>query len=518
VKREDLIKNLETSQWDVIIIGGGATGLGSAVDAASRGYRTLLLEAHDFAKASSSRSTKLVHGGVRYLQQGNVHLVREALRERRLLTQNAPHLVHPLPLLVPLYHWWERPYYGTGLKLYDLLAGRMGYEPSRHLLRDEAIDTVPTINSKGLRGGVVYFDGQMDDARLAISLAQTAAREGATVLNYFKVTSLIKADGKIAGVHATDCESGDSYMLYAKVVINATGIFTDEIREMDEPGAPCIVPSQGVHLVLPQTFLDSKTAILVPRTDDGRVVFLIPWLGRVIVGTTDTPLDKPVLEPSAKEEEIDFLLRYASRYLDRPPSRSDIVSQFAGIRPLVRSRRDRKTSSLARDHVIMTSPAGLVSIAGGKWTTYRKMAEDVVDQAARVGLLPRHECTTSTLQLFGYATGGDPQNPISAYGLQQESIEKLCEKDPGLKRRLTPGLSYSLAHVQWAVDHEMARTLEDVLSRRTRLLILDARGALHVAPDVARFMARHLGRSKDWELNQVDEFARLAKNYLPSPC
>lgn len=512
MKRESLLKNLETPEWDVIVIGGGATGLGTAVDAASRGYKVLLLEAHDFAKASSSRSTKLIHGGVRYLQQGDIPLVKEALQERSLLSQNAPHLVHHLPFLIPLYHWWERAFYGLGLKLYDMLAGKSGYPSSHHLSTKETLNILPNINREGLRGGVLYYDGQMDDARLAITLAQTAVQKGATVLNYVKVTSFIKKGEQIVGVHACNQETNENYVLYAKVVINATGIFSDEIRQLDDPKSPvCMVPSQGVHIVLPGSFLDSKTALLVPRTDDGRVIFLIPWHGRVLVGTTDTPLDRPELEPHAREEEISFLLKHAARYLNKPPMKADILSHFTGIRPLVKDKLNRKTSAISRSHVIMTSPSGLVTITGGKWTTYRKMAEDVVDRAALVGKLPSRPCRTRDLHLFGYATGLDPQEFSSVYGSKIGAIEKQYDAELELKKKLAPDLPYTFGHVKWAIDHEMALTVEDVLSRRTRLLILDAKAASHIAPNVAHFMALRLQRSKQWELNQIEEFQRLCR-------
>lgn len=515
MKRDSLLKNLDALQWDMLIIGGGATGLGTAVDASSRGYKTLLLEQDDFAKSSSSKSTKLIHGGVRYLQQGNIPLVKEALHERKLLLQNAPHLVHSLPFLVPLYRWWERPFYGIGLKLYDLLAGKMGSKRSHHLTKAETLKTLPNLNPDGLRGGVVYYDGQFDDARLAVALAQTAVREGATVLNYFKVISFIKKENKIVGVQATDRETGREYSLYAKVVINATGVFSDEIRHLDQPECPnYMAPSQGVHLVLPETFLNSKTAILVPRTDDGRVVFLIPWHGRVLVGTTDTALDKPVLEPRAKEEEIEFLLKHAARYLNKPPAKEDILCHFAGIRPLVREKPTRKTSSIARNHVIMTSSSGLVTIAGGKWTTYRKMAQDAVDHAAFIGKLSPKPCRTSNLKLFGYATGLNPEDASSVYGSELELVEKLCREDPSLQKKLAGDLPYTFAHVKWAIDQEMALNVEDILSRRTRLLILNARAAVNIAPEVAHFMATYLKRSPQWEEEQRANFSRLAKGYL----
>lgn len=517
MKRDDLLKDLETTaEWDILIIGGGATGLGAAVDAASRGYKTLLLEQHDFAKATSSRSTKLIHGGLRYLQQGNIHLVKEALHERGILCQNAPHLVHHLPFLVPLYRWWEGPFYGIGLKVYDILAGDLGLEPSRHLNRLQTLKALPNLHREGLRGGALYYDGQFDDARLAITLAQTATQQGATVLNYLKVTSFLKKKGQIIGVRASNEETGDHFRLHAKVVINAAGIFSDEIRKLDNVKSPSqLAPSQGVHLVLPSSFLASKTAVLVPHTDDDRVLFLVPWHDRVIVGTTDTALKRPSLEPRAKEEEIDFLLKHAGRYLSQSPTKSDILSHFTGIRPLVRQRGTRATAALSRDHIITISSSGLVTIIGGKWTTYRKMAEDVIDQAAVVGHLPSRPTCTTQLKLFGYAKGLDPQDPWSAYGSEIKQIQKLLQSSASLRKSLCPSLPYTFAHIKWAIEHEMARSVEDVLSRRTRLLLLDARHALEIAPQIAHFMAKQLGKSARWEKDQIAGFTKLSKSYLP---
>jgi glycerol-3-phosphate dehydrogenase len=514
VNRDHLLKNLDTPQWDILIIGGGATGLGCAVDSATRGYKTLLLEQHDFAKATSSRSTKLIHGGLRYLQQGNIRLVKEALHERGILCENAPHLVHPLPFLVPLYHWWEGPFYGLGLKVYDLLAGKLGIAQSKHLSRKETLKALPNLHKEGLRGGALYYDGQFDDARLALTLAQTAHDAGATVLNYFKVTSLIKRQGKIIGVRARNEETGDHIQIFAKAVINAAGIFADDVRRLDRPKTPHeVVPSQGVHVVLPSSFLDSKTAILVPHTDDGRVIFLVPWHGRVLIGTTDTALKKPVLEPKARPEEIAFLLKHAGRYLTKEPKPSDVLSHFAGIRPLVKEKGARKTSAISRDHSVTISSSGLVTIVGGKWTTYRKMADDAVDHAILAGMLPPRGCCTGGLKLHGYAKGLSYEDPLSVYGSDLKLINRLLRIDPSLKKKLAPNFPYTYAHVQWALDHEMARTVEDVLSRRTRLLLLDARAALKAAPALARFMTKHLKKSKKWESNQIAEFSKLAKRY-----
>jgi glycerol-3-phosphate dehydrogenase len=514
--------------WDVLVIGGGATGLGVALDAAARGYETLLLEAGDFAHGTSSRSTKLVHGGVRYLQQGDIGLVMEALRERGRLLKNAPQLVHNRAFVVPVYDWWEGPFYGIGLKLYDVLAGKLGIGPSQWLSFEETLERIPTIEPEGLRGGVIYHDGQFDDARLAITLARTAADLGATVLNYCRVDSLRKDEGRVRGAVAVDGESGETFGVAARVVVNATGAFTDAIRRMDRPGAGDIIrPSQGVHIVLDRSFLPGDSAIMVPHTDDGRVLFAVPWHGRIIVGTTDTPIDEPVLEPRPQEQELEFLLEHAVRYLTGDPTREDVLSTFAGIRPLVvdddagedaseagdgpESASD--TASISRDHHLSVSDSGLVTIAGGKWTTYRKMAEDTVDRASEVGDLEPRDCPTGELHLRGWAENADPEDPLSVYGTDAQDVLDLAAGD--LAERLHPRLPYRRAEVVWAARHEMARTVDDVLSRRTRALLLDARAAREAADHTARLLARELGRSDAWAESQAAEFHDTAAGYLP---
>lgn len=514
MNREEMIKKL-SKEWDIIIIGGGATGLGAAVDAATRGYKTLLLEKHDFSKATSSRSTKLIHGGLRYLQQGNIGLVTEALRERGLLCNNAPHLVHHLPFLVPLYKWWEGPFYGIGLKVYDLLAGELGLEPSRRLNRRQTLQAIPTIEKEGLRGGALYYDGQFDDARLAITLAQTAADHGATVLNYFEATSFIKKNRLITGVQAKDVESGKTYRFKAKAVINATGVFSDKLRKTDDPkSAPMIAASQGIHLVLPASFLPRETAILVPHTDDKRVIFLVPWHDHVLVGTTDTLVKKPLLEPKALKSEVDFLLKHAARYLSKDPKKSDILSIYAGLRPLVKDTQRKSTAALSRDHSIVLSQSGLITIAGGKWTTYRKMGEDVINKAVIVGHLPKRYSITSTVHLHGYQTGLDPQNHWSPYGSDIQELKKIIRKNRALGKKIAPRLPYTVAEVIWAVRSEMSLTVEDVLARRTRALFLDARAAVEAAPLVAKIMAKELKKSASWQKQQIREFNRVAAHYL----
>jgi glycerol-3-phosphate dehydrogenase len=520
MNRNEMLQRLRSGDaWDVAIIGGGATGLGVAVDAATRGYRTLLIEAHDFAKATSSRSTKLVHGGVRYLEQGDIPLVLEALRERGLLHRNAPHLVHHLSFIVPRYKWWEGPFFGLGLKMYDLLAGRLNLEKSRLLDRDQTFALIPNIEPEHLLGGVEYFDGQFDDARLAITLAQTAADHGACLLNYVRATGLLKQSGLVCGLRAEDAETGETFEIPARVVVNATGIFADAIRAMDEPNAPAAVqPSQGVHLVLGREFLQGDSAIMVPHTDDGRVLFVIPWHGRVLVGTTDTPMKSPDLEPRALEEEIGFILRNASRYLARDPQRSDIRSVFAGQRPLVRPPRSdgSSTKQISRNHEVLISDGGLVTIVGGKWTTYRKMAEDAISHAALIGELPERKCVTETLQLHGWMSphAAVQDEALAVYGSDAQQLARLIEAEPNLAAPLATGLPYQLAHVAWAARHELARTVEDVLARRTRVLFLDAQAAIDAAPAAAQVLAKELGQSPEWAAAQAEEFRTLAAGYL----
>lgn len=516
--RERMIRSIEEAEaiWDIIIVGGGATGLGAAVDSASRGYRTLLLEQSDFAKGTSSRSTKLIHGGLRYLQQGNIALVTEALKERGLLCKNAPHLIHHLPFLVPSYKWWEGPFYGVGLKIYDLLAGKLGIEKSELLTRKETLKAIPTLAPEELRGGVTYYDGQFDDARLAICLAKTAADHGAVLINYMKVTSPIQSKGLCCGVHATDQETGKHYSLRAHAVINATGVFSDALIKKDNPKAkPMIAPSQGVHIVLDKSFQPSTTAILVPHTSDNRVLFMVPWHDRVLLGTTDTEVDKPTLEPKPLKEEIDFLLAHAGQYLTKHPSKKDILSIFTGLRPLIKAKKNASTASLSRDHTLLISPTGLITIAGGKWTTYRKMAEDVINKAIAIGGLPERCCITETLKLHGWKENLDPRKPMSTYGTEAKEVRALALEKKEWSRLLHPKLPYIFAEVVWAVRAEMARTLEDVLSRRTRSLLLDARASLECAPHVAHIMATEMKKDKKWEKEQLQHYQKLAKHYLP---
>src|SRR5262245_1571172 len=517
-----MIALLDGGPWDVIVIGGGATGLGIAVDAQTRGYRTVLLEQYDFAKATSSRSTKLVHGGVRYLKQGNVSLVLEALRERGLLCRNAAHLVHDLAFVVPRYKWWEGPFYGIGFKLYDVLAGKLNIAKSRRLNRRQTIERIPNVETTNLIGGAMYHDAQFDDARLAFALAQTAADHGAALVTYMPVVGIMKAGGAVVGVHAVDRESGREYELRGKVVINATGVFSDAVRRLDDRHAESMVsPSQGVHLVLDRSFQPSDTAIMVPQTDDGRVLFVIPWHERVLIGTTDTPVRNVEIEPRPLAEEVGFILRNAARYLSHDPSERDVLSYFAGLRPLVQPQEGGvQSKAVSREHAVMISASGLVTIVGGKWTTYRKMAEDTIDDAVVVGSLPERPCVTEHLPLHGCLHRDDPALPkaghMQMYGSDAAEVQAFLDEDAAHRELLHPRLPYHCGQITWAARHEMARTLDDALSRRTRSLLLDARASIEAAPRAAQLMADELGREKKWVAAQVNEYTELAKGYLPS--
>ncbi|MCC5941226.1 MAG: glycerol-3-phosphate dehydrogenase/oxidase [Balneolaceae bacterium] len=513
-KMIESVKN-KSGYFDVVIIGGGATGLGVAVDSATRGYSTLLLEQSDFSKGTSSRSTKLVHGGVRYLQQGNVALVLEALRERGLLIQNAPHLVHNQSFIVPNYDWWEGPFYGVGMKVYDMLAGKLGLGPSKNLSLKKTIERLPTLEQRGLRGGVIYYDGQFDDSRLAINLVQTAAENGASLINYLRVTGLKKSNEMVDGVHVEDQLTGTKFDINARVVINATGVFTDNVLKMDNPESkPIIAPSQGIHLVLDKEFSPGESAIMVPHTDDGRVLFAVPWNGKIVLGTTDTPVDGASLEPKPMEEEIEFLLKHASQYLTGNPTRKDVRSVFAGLRPLVKAGDGKNTASLSRDHTLMISDSGLVTITGGKWTTYRKMAQDTIDQAATVAGLNIKECVTENLRIHGWLKNVDKSDPLHHYGSDRVEIYKMIKENPELGEKLHERLPYLKAEVIWSVRNEMAMTAEDVLSRRTRALLLDAKASVEMAPEVIKLMARELGEGKSWREKQLNDYNEIAKSYI----
>ncbi len=523
MKREDFISQLKasTEQWDFIIIGGGATGLGIAVDAASRGYRTVLLEQSDFAKATSSRSTKLVHGGVRYLQNGDLGLVIEALRERGYLRKNAPHLVMDQQFIIGSYRWWEKPFYTIGLTLYDLLSGSMSLGHSKPLGKKEVIRRIPGIVQKNLKGGVSYHDGQFDDARLAVNLAQTAVEKGAVVVNYARVLNLLKdTKGQISGVVAEDIIDGGSFDLKGQCVINATGIFVDTVIHMANPNErPLVRPSQGVHLVVDKSFLGGDDAIMVPKTSDGRVMFGVPWHNRVILGTTDIPVKEFVLEPKATDEEVDFILETAGRYLTRKPERKDVLCVFAGLRPLAapgKNADETRTKEISRSHKLLVSPSGLITITGGKWTTYRRMAEDTVDMAIKTKRLTFSPCQTRTLNIHGYKENPDRNDRMYIYGSDLGEILLSIKENPKYGTKLHSEYDYMVGEVIWAVRHEMARTVDDVLSRRIRALYIDAMASMEMAPEVAAIMAKELRKDKNWEKQQIKNYTDIAKAYILS--
>ena len=519
MNRDTMIQKLQSHEgiWDILIIGGGATGLGIAVDSAARGYKTLLLEQHDFAKGTSSRSTKLVHGGVRYLQQGDISLVLEALKERGLMIQNAPHLVSNQAFVIPNYSWWDGPFYQLGLKIYDFMSGDLGIGSSKRLSVKETIRHIPTIDQKELAGGVIYFDGQFDDARMAISLAKTAAHSDGVLLNYMKVEKIMKnKEGIIEGVVALDLETQEKYQVHSKVVINATGVFADAVKKMDDPSTKeMIQPSQGTHIVLDASFLPNKYAIMVPHTKDGRVLFAVPWHNKVVVGTTDTVIDKPLLEPHFQLEEVEFILETASQYLTKKPTKKDILSVFSGLRPLAKPEGDKQsTKEISRHHKVMISSSGLITVIGGKWTTYRKMAEDTVDNAILIGGLQASKCTTHNLPIFGYDKNLNlTEDPLAVYGAEKQALLNLETENPVYGATLSESLPLKISQIIWAVRQEMARTLEDMLARRVRGLFLDVNESLRIAPQVAQIMASELNESPDWIKNQLTEFRATAEHY-----
>ncbi|MCO5234882.1 MAG: glycerol-3-phosphate dehydrogenase/oxidase [Chitinophagaceae bacterium] len=516
MQRDELLKRLESeTEWDVIIIGGGATGLGAAVDASSRGYKTLLLEKFDFAKATSSRSTKLVHGGVRYLAQGNIKLVMEALRERGLLLKNAPHLTRTQPFVLPTYSWWKKWYYALGLKIYDLMSGKLSIGKTRVLSSKKILAYSPAVSRKKLSGGILYYDGQFDDARLAVNLAQTTVENGSVVLNYMEVVDVVKKNGLVNGVHAKDRLSGKEYEIRSRAVINATGVFTDDILRMDDHLHHHVIsPSQGIHLVIDKAFFPGDYAMMIPKTDDGRVLFAVPWHNKVIVGTTDTPVKESLFEPRPLEKEIAFVLRNINRYLSSDIKREDVKAVFAGLRPLVSVPGQKNTSLMPRDHTIMVSKTNLVTITGGKWTTYRKMAKVAVDNVLFVARLERKVCVTESLPVHGWCNPVDPADHLHYYGSDAAAIRELAKQNEEWQETLHPDFPFIKAQVIWAVREEMAMTVEDVLARRIRLLFLDARAAIAVAPGVAKLMAAEMKKDEAWQAEQLQKFNPLAEGYL----
>lgn len=522
MKRSEQLKALKnTEKWDVIVIGGGASGLGTALDAASRGYKTILVEAVDFAKGTSSRSTKLVHGGVRYLEQGNIHLVREALKERGLMAKNASHLVKNQSFVIPNYNWWGGSFYTIGLKIYDLLAGSLSLGSSKYVSKKKTIEMLPNVEENGLRSGVIYHDGQFDDSRLAINLAQTAVEKGACLLNYVKVTVLLKDDkNQIIGVQVSDQETGDKYDLRGSAIINATGVFTNAIMKLnDTVYKKYIVPSQGIHLVFDKSFLPGDHALMIPKTSDGRVLFAVPWHNRIVVGTTDTLIKKQSLEPIALESEIAFVLETAQHFLAKKPTRADVLSVFAGLRPLAAPKEEGKsTKEVSRSHKIIVSETGLITITGGKWTTYRKIAEDIINKAITTGKLPKKTCVTQHLPIHGNKTTTtlDRENHLYIYGADIPEIIKLQENYPELKEKVHPDHEFTMAEVVWAIRYEMARTVDDILARRVRLLFLDARAAIQSSEKIARLLARELEHDEEWITKEVSNFKKISKGFLLS--
>lgn len=513
--RNTLINKLATQkEWDLLVIGGGATGLGIALEAVSRGYSVLLVEQADFAKGTSSRSTKLVHGGVRYLAQGDIQLVREASIERGLLWRNAPHLVKNQTFIIPIYTFMDRLKYTIGLKLYDWISGRLSLGSSVFVPRSKALAKLPNIRSEGLVGGVLYHDGQFDDSRLAINLVQTIIEQGGVALNYMKVTGLVKDNGQISGATITDVETSRSFVCKARSVINATGVFVDEVLQMDNPtGTKSITASQGVHLVLDKKFYPSNDALMIPATSDGRVLFAVPWHGKVVVGTTDTPVSEASLEPQALEKEITFILENASRYFVQQPRRSDVLSVFAGLRPLAAPQGgNQKTKEISRSHKIMVTPSKLFTILGGKWTTFRKMGEDMVDRIEKELHWPHKKTGTRNLAIHGAVANVNQNDPFYFYGSDKENVKAMMNGHSN--EWLSTSLQIHEAQVLWAVQHEMARTVEDVLSRRTRALLLDARESIRMAQPVAAIMAKALHKDERWIKEQVDSYMKLADGYL----
>ncbi len=514
MNREESFLSL-ADPFDVLVIGGGATGLGIAVDAVTRGFRTALVDAGDFAQATSSRATKLVHGGVRYLASGQIHLVYEALRERAVMMKNAPHLVKPQAFLLPTYTRWELPYYGAGLLVYDLMSGKATMGPTRILGRKATVAQIPNLAIHHLSGSVLYHDGQFNDARLALTLARTAADHGATVLNYARCTRLLHehntAGGKLTGAIVTDVETGEEHTVRAGLIFNATGIFTDALRQLDDPATPPLLTvSRGTHIVVDSSVLGADAGIMVPKTRDGRVIFAIPWQGKVVIGTTDLPASTPEMEPRHTSQEIDFLLETINPFLNRTISRTDILSVFSGLRPLVTGKQ-ATTSRISREHHIDVSETGMITVAGGKWTTYRRMASDALDFASAKQLLPKRPCMTLDLALHG--AGERPlleDLHLNEYGSDVPVIQELIAKDSLLASRLDASLPYTYAQALFSVRYEMARTVEDVLSRRTRSLLLDERAAVRAAAGVATLMSRELSRSKAWEREQITAFSQVA--------
>tara|TARA_B100000035_G_scaffold284944_1_gene268199 strand:+ start:4538 stop:6085 length:1548 start_codon:yes stop_codon:yes gene_type:complete len=514
MNRSDSLVNLnKVDQWDIIVIGGGASGLGIAVDASKRGYKTLLLEKYDFGKGTSSRSTKLIHGGVRYLQNGDITLVIESLKERGILKRNAPHLVRDLSFVIPSYDWWSSPFYGIGMKIYDMMAGNLGLGKSIMISKKETIKLIPNVNKKGLRGGVIYHDGQFDDSRMAMTLALTADSKKTTLLNYCSVENLLKDQDEVIGVKFHDNINFKKYEARSKVVINATGVFAEDIIRMDQPDIDKMIqPSQGVHIVLEKKFLKSKHAILIPQTSDGRVLFAVPWKNYVVVGTTDTQVKTASDEPKPLKDEIEFILNNASKYMSLKPKMTDIKSVFAGLRPLAATSNKKSTKEVSRSHKIDIAPSGLISVLGGKWTTYRKIAEDAIDSAISINKLKKKKCKTEKTKLFGFKKRVEWSDPMHIYGSLKSKVESLGGSTDNTS--LSDKIFITNNIIKWSIIHEMAMTLEDILARRTRCIFLDAKESKRIAPMVAKKMAEILDKDQKWIDKELKNFNKLIKNYI----
>ncbi|MCK5824598.1 MAG: glycerol-3-phosphate dehydrogenase/oxidase [Ichthyobacteriaceae bacterium] len=515
--RESFVQQLNGQTiFDIIIIGGGATGLGVALDAASRGYKTALFEQSDFAKGTSSKSTKLVHGGVRYLGQGDVSMVFEALRERGRLRDNAPHLVSDLEFIIPNYSFFNTLLYSVGLKFYDLLAGRKSFGKSKLLSKDETVRLLPNVKENGLVSGVLYHDGQFDDSRFAVNLAQSATEHGAVMLNYFKVIKFNKENGKIVGVAIEDKETGMTYSVRSKVVINAAGVWVDDVSALDNVNLASIVkPSQGVHLVVDKTFLDSQKAMMIPKTSDGRVLFTIPWKDKVIIGTTDTPIESASLEPEALDSEVDFIIENYNNYSLKKLTKKDVLSVFAGLRPLAAPIDDGgKTKEISRRHKIFKSISGLITVVGGKWTTYRSMAEEIVTESVKDSLIPSASSITKNLRLHGYLKDENSIDPLKFYGSDLQIIEGLERFNEKLTTKLHSKYPYKYSHVVWACRAEYCRGVDDFLSRRIRMTVLDAKVAYKMAPIVAEIIASELNKNDRWVDEQIQEYTEIVKKYI----
>lgn len=518
MKRNESIKQMKSriEPWDLAVIGGGASGLGVALDALSRGLSVVLVEKSDFAKGTSSRSTKLLHGGVRYLAQGDISLVLEALKERGLLMKNAPHVSGKQSFIIPIYSYADMLKYGVGLKVYDLMARNYRIGNSKWLSKEKVAKRLPTVKKKGLKGGVIYYDGQFNDARLAVNLAQTCAELGGCVLNYTKVTALTKDNqGRVNGIKVKDELNQAEHEIKAKSVVNATGVFADNILQMDNPEAgKTIQPSQGAHLVMDLSFLGGKDALMIPETSDGRVLFGIPWSGKLVVGTTDTLRKKTKMEPEALEEEIDFILENCAAYIEKPPTRKDVLAVFAGLRPLAATKKGSDvTKEISRSHKVSISESNLVTIIGGKWTTFRKMGEDTVDAVARLIKINSAISTSEKIRIHGYSAE-KIDGHLSVYGSDAPAINELIKKEPDLGKKLHPEYPHTVAEVVWIARNEMAMKVEDVLARRLRILFLDAEAAIRMAPTVAEVLQKELGYDEDWKNNEISEFHALAEKYL----